>query len=104
MLFSKTSVRRLGILCSVWHRPMPCRADSGGSCSVDTDILRQLEQRLRPIPARQRLGIEIDHEAQVFGQGLTFFHLENLSSAHVLIRTILKMTGLYPRGLRNAAE
>ena len=43
---------------------------------MDEDILRKLEIRLGPLHARQRLGIERDHEAQVFGQGLTFFHLE----------------------------
>ena len=69
---------------------------------MDTDILRKLEQRLGPIHARQRLGIEIDHEAQVFGQGLTFFHLENLSSAPAIIRSALKLAGLYWRARRNA--
>jgi len=69
---------------------------------VDTDILRKLEQRLGPIHARQRLGIETDHEAQVFGQGLIFFHLENLSSAPAIIRSALKLTGLYWRARRNA--
>ena len=44
---------------------------------MDTEILRKLEARLGPLHARQRLVIETDHEAQVFGQGLTFFHLEN---------------------------
>jgi predicted MPP superfamily phosphohydrolase len=69
---------------------------------VDTDILHKLEQRLGPIHARQRLGIETDHEAQVFGQGRTFFHLENLSSAPAIIRNALKLTGLYWRACRNA--
>ena len=67
---------------------------------LEDEILGLLERRLGRLHARQRLGIEKDHEAQVFGQGLTFFHLENLASSHVLIRTILKMTGLYWRGLR----
>ena len=44
---------------------------------MDTDILRKLEARLGPLHARQRLGIETDHEAQVFGQGLTFFIWRN---------------------------
>jgi predicted MPP superfamily phosphohydrolase len=48
------------------------------------------------------LGIEIDHEAQVFGQGLTFFHLENLNLAPAIIRTALQLTGLYWRARRNA--
>ena len=69
---------------------------------MDNDILHKLEQRLGPIHARQRLGIETDHEAQVFGQGLTFFHWENLSSAPAIIRTALKLTGLYRRARRNA--
>jgi hypothetical protein len=64
--------------------------------------LRKLEERLGPLHARQRLGIERDHEAQVFGQGLTFFHLENWLSAPAVIRTALKLTGLYWRARRNA--
>jgi len=69
---------------------------------VDKDILRKLEQRLGPIHARQRLGIETDHEAQVFGQGLIFFHLENASLAPAIIRSALKLTGLYWRARKNA--
>ena len=82
--------------------PMEGRADFGGSYFVDEDILRKLEQRLGPIHARQRLGIETDHEAQVFGQGLTFFHLENSSWAPAIIQNALKLTGLYWRARRNA--
>ena len=69
---------------------------------MDKDILRKLEQRLGPIHARQRLGIETDHEAQVFGQGLIFFHLENASLAPAIIRSALKLTGLYWRARKNA--
>jgi uncharacterized protein len=66
------------------------------------DELRRLEQRLGPVYARQRLGIETDHEAQVFGQGLNFFHPENWYATPSLIRAALKATGLYWRGSRNA--
>ena len=45
---------------------------------ANQDILTILEQRLGRQHARQRLGIEKDHEAQVFGQGINFFHIENL--------------------------
>ena len=69
---------------------------------MDEDILRKLEIRLGPLHARQRLGIERDHEAQVFGQGLTFFHLENSSWAEWIIRNVLKSTGLYWRARQNA--
>ena len=43
----------------------------------DDDMLATLEKRLGRLHARQRLGIEKDHEAQIFGQGLNFFHIEN---------------------------
>ena len=39
---------------------MEDRADFGGSYSVDKDILRKLEERLGPLHAKQRLGIETD--------------------------------------------
>ena len=91
------------ILCSVWQRlALSRKTQPRGNYSVDKEILHQLEKRLGPLHARQRLGIERDHEAQVFGQGLTFFHLENLSLAPAIIRTALKLTGLYWRARRNA--
>lgn len=65
-------------------------------------IIGKLEQRLGRLHAKQRLGIERDHEAQIFGQGLNFFHIENWYSAHSLIRYALKLSGLYWRGQRNA--
>jgi len=68
-------------------------------------LLNKLEQRLGGrVYARQRLGIETDHEAQIFGQGLNFFHIENWYSIHSVIRALLKMTGLYWRGRANAAR
>jgi hypothetical protein len=53
--------------------------------------------------ARQRLGIERDHEIRVFGGGgLNFFHIENWYIAPWLIRNSLRLVGLYRRGRRNA--
>ena len=49
-------------------------------------------------------GIEKDHEAQIFGQGINFFHIENWYSIHSVIRTTLKLMGLYWRGRRNADQ
>lgn len=66
------------------------------------ELLSALEQRLGRLHARQRLGIEADHEAQIFGQGLNFFHIENWYSVHSVIRNTLKLCGLYWRGRRNA--
>ena len=65
---------------------------------------QQLEQRLGRVHLQQRLGIEAEHATQIFGRGRTFFHIENWRSMHSLMRLALRMTGLYRRGLRNAAD
>src|ERR1700694_5507581 len=74
----------------------------GELINMTQDILSDLERRLGPLHAKQRLGIETDHEAQIFGQGLNFFHVENWYSIHSVIRNALRLAGLYGRGLRNA--
>jgi hypothetical protein len=80
---------------------MEGRADFGGSYSMDQDILRKLEERLGPLHARQRLGIETDQEAQIFGQSLLSFHIGNWYPVHSVVRNTLKLTGLYWRARRN---
>lgn len=67
-------------------------------------VVERLEARLGRLHAKLRLGIEADHEAQIFGQGINYFHFENLPFTHVLLQTCLKLTGLYKRGCRNAAR
>jgi predicted MPP superfamily phosphohydrolase len=71
---------------------------------MNETVLNKLERRLGRLHARQRLGIETDHEAQIFGQGINFFHLENWYSSHSVIRTTLKLLGLYGRGRKNAEQ
>jgi uncharacterized protein len=68
------------------------------------DVRATLERRLGRVHAGQRLGIEREHEAQIFGQGLNFFHIENFPPSHTLMRAVLMATGLYWRGLRNAKQ
>jgi predicted MPP superfamily phosphohydrolase len=68
------------------------------------DILEKLERRLGRLHARQRLGIESDYEARIFGQGLNFFHIENWYSIQSVIELALRMSGLYWRGRRNADD
>jgi hypothetical protein len=43
------------------------------SVSIDDALKDKLQLRLGNLHARQRLGIETDHEAQIFGQGINFF-------------------------------
>jgi predicted MPP superfamily phosphohydrolase len=64
----------------------------------------RLEERITPLHLSQRLGIESEHEAQVFGQGRNFFHIENWYSIHSVIRNLLRMTFLYGRGRRNILD
>jgi len=71
---------------------------------MDSEILHILEQRLGPVHARQRLGIESDKEPRVFGRGLNFFHPENWYSAHALIGHALRLSGLYWRGRGNTLK
>ena len=51
---------------------------------MDEDVLQRLDRRLGPLHAKQRLGIETDHEAQIFGHGLNFFHIENWKTQSVM--------------------
>jgi hypothetical protein len=41
------------------------------------EILKLLEARLGRLYVRQRLGIEAEHEARMFGRGLNFFQVDN---------------------------
>ena len=68
------------------------------------EALRRLETRLGSLHAQLRLGIEREHEAQAFGQGLSFLHLENLPLMQATIEIALRVTGTYWRGRANARK
>jgi uncharacterized protein len=70
----------------------------------DDDILARLERRLGPAHARQRLGMEEDHESDCFGPRLNFFKVERWYSAHAVIRLGLRIAGLYGRARRNVGR
>src|SRR6516164_10340011 len=80
----------------------PADRFGAGRFSMDDVTANKLEQRLGRLHAKQRLGIEKDHEAQIFGQGINFFHIKNWYSIHWLIRNALKLGGIFRRGQRNA--
>lgn len=77
-------------------------SSSGVVVHRETIELKRLEKRIGRIHLQQRLGIEAEHAAQIFGRGRTFFHIENWYSIHTLIRLTLRCMGLYRRGVRNA--
>ncbi len=70
---------------------------------MSDEAYERLAPRVGRLHLRQRLGIEREHVTQIFGRGRNFFHIENWFSIHRLIRTILRLAGLYRRGQRNAA-
>ena len=63
-----------------------------------------LKCRIGRCHLEQRLGIERDYEARVFGHGLNFFHIESWYSVHRLIRNSLRVMLLHGRGRRNARQ
>ncbi len=69
---------------------------------LDDAMRKRLEARVGRLHLNQRLGIETDYEARIFGQGRTFFHIENWYSIHGLMRGILWLMGVHGRGRRNA--
>jgi len=48
--------------------------------------------------------VETAHKADRFGQGRTFFHIENWHAAAAIINLVLKVTGLSGRGRANALD
>jgi len=60
-----------------------------------------LQSRIGRVHLRQRLGLEGDHETKVFRRGTHFFHLENWTFGHTLLRIALTLVGLHGRGRRN---
>jgi len=64
----------------------------------------RLSLRLGPVHARQRLGIEQEAEARVFGRDRRSFHLENVANAPRLIRFCLQAIGLFGRARENSRK
>jgi hypothetical protein len=57
---------------------------------MTTSNLQNLVERVGAEHVERRLQVEADHEAQLFGQGLIFFNLENWFSAPRVIERALK--------------
>ena len=71
---------------------------------MTVSALHDLINRIGAEQVQRRLKVEAEHEAQLFGQGLIFFNLENWYSAPWIIGTTLKLIGLYSRARRNADQ
>jgi predicted MPP superfamily phosphohydrolase len=69
---------------------------------VDRELMSRLEQRLGRLHARQRLGIETDHEARLLRRGVHFREVDTWYSIHSVLRVGLTLSGLWWRARRNA--
>ena len=65
-------------------------------------IYSELAERVGEVHLRQRLVLQVEHAAQVFGQGRTLLHIENVEWLPVAIYWTLRLFGLYGLGQRNA--
>jgi predicted MPP superfamily phosphohydrolase len=70
----------------------------------DPELYDYLVQRVGKAHLRQRVGVETEHVADRFGQGRTFFHIENWNTAAAIIQVILKITRLSERGKANVLD
>src|SRR3954454_10982287 len=76
--------------------PMQCHGPT------KTELILHLERRFGRTYARQRLGIEHDHETRTSRSGVRLFRAEKRYTATWLVRTALRVSGLYRRAQRNA--
>ncbi|ARU57393.1 metallophosphoesterase [Oleiphilus messinensis] len=77
--------------------------DTVNSEIVDYDALYTLlEPRLGDVHTRQRIGIEKHYHQKVYDRKRRLLYLENWYSIHGLMRGILRASGFYWRGKRNA--
>lgn len=83
-------------------KPSPSAKHSAHTRMELSPELQILQERVGRFHLRQRLGIEMVNEPKVFGQGRSFFHIENWTSAPGLIKTCLRLSFLRERGKRNA--
>jgi uncharacterized protein len=87
-------------------RPKVSRAPAqhtgeAAAVAMEQAITTLFEPRYRA-HARERLRIETAHELRLAGHAVNFFDVESWYSIHSLIRTTLRLAGLYRRGCRNA--
>jgi uncharacterized protein len=92
---------------TVMHQPQTTKPSPAAKHSSHAPIELSpeqliLQERIGRFHLRQRLGIEMANEPKVFGQGRSFFHIENWTSAPNLIKTFLRLSFLHKRGQRNA--
>jgi uncharacterized protein len=83
---------------------VPVKKTALNKLEEDPELCEYLVRRVGKAHLRQRIGIETEHTADRFGQGRTFFHIENWHTAGAIIGSVLWMTGLSRRGRANVTD
>jgi uncharacterized protein len=71
---------------------------------IDNGAFDALIERIGATHFRQRFNIQIGYASNIFGQGRTLFHIENVRWLMVFLYYVLRLTGLYKQGLRNVKD
>ena len=67
-------------------------------------LYEYLVRRVGKAHLRRRIGVETEHAADRFGQGRTFFNIENWRAVAAIVQFSLKVTNLTERGRANALD
>ncbi len=69
------------------------------------DFFDVMRERCSEDMLRQRLTLQVENAAHYYGGGgYTKFHLENIELLPVVLRAVLKATGMFKRGTRNCLQ
>ncbi len=71
------------------------------SDKLEQETRALLEKRVGHLHLKQRLGIETERKARIFGQGLKLLNIENWATMHSVIRNSLRLTLIYKRAQAN---
>lgn len=82
-------------------RELAIVSKKGAKMDNPENTFADLLGRIGETHLRQRLTLQVEKAARVFGGGRTLFHIENAETLNVLIYYGLKASGLYPWGHRN---
>jgi uncharacterized protein len=71
---------------------------------MDQYDIQALRERIGDTHLGERMRAQVDLSVQLLGQGKGGFHLENVPQFIKVLRLVLRVTGLYARGNRNALD
>lgn len=67
-------------------------------------LFEELEHRLGKDHLAKRLRLQVDHSARFFGRGFGRFHWENSKLLPLILKFMLKVSGLFKAGKRNVLD